>query len=62
MPDNLPNINTPLNFQEEPNKKRELPEHLKNNPYAHLSDEEILKLYNEMLTNPEKFNIPVMQP
>jgi PIH1 N-terminal domain len=39
-----------------------LPDHLKNNPYAGLSEEEMLTLYEEMLKNPEKYSTPMAEP
>jgi hypothetical protein len=39
-----------------------MPEHLKNNPYAHLSQEELMALYQEMMENPEKFKNPSAEP
>ncbi len=55
--------NLPQTLQEEilwtPAPEWELPQHLKDNPYAKLSQEELMELYTEMMKNPEKYSKPV---
>ena len=35
---------------------RNLPDHLKNNPFANLSKQELMELYEKMMKDPQKYN------
>lgn len=52
-----PNRSTNSNFDRDP-AFRNLPEHLRDNPYADLSREELLALYERMKNDPAAYQIP----